>query len=271
MDGSPPCLFGDAGMLRASPYGDSMADLELDFAAAPRPELVTRLLVLHLHPPGEGAGAAYPEEEIWDWALPRRSQGLLAITAATRGTSAVLELRCTAAGCGESLDLELDLAMFQGVVEPEVVRCTPEPGRRLELRLPRGSDQRSWLQAEARPESDAGLLARSLVLSLDGEAPAADWTLPDAWLTPIGEALEEEDPLNAPRLEAVCPECGSEVHLDLDLEELLLRRLAERQADLMDEVYALAAAFHWTEDEILRLPPSRRRAYLARLAQENDE
>ncbi len=254
MDGSVTLL--------ASPYGDSAADLQLDFSAVPRPALVTRLLALHLRS-DNGTGPA--EDEIWEWSLTRRTRGLLDVAAATFGSAAELTLRCSAPDCGELIELEVDLERFREVGEPEAVSCTPAPEVDVQLRLPRGSDQRRWLAGgEVAPER----LASDLVVAVDGERQAASWTIPEPWLGLLGEALAEQDPLTALELEASCPECGSPVRVELDLDALLIDRLAARQTALVDELYELALAFHWSEAEILSVPASRRRTYLSRLREE---
>jgi len=60
-----------------------------------------------------------------------------------------------------------------------------------------------------------------------------------------------------------CPECGGEVVADVDVVGLLTERVAEEARSVLADVAALAAAFGWSEREVLALSPARCHAYLA--------
>ena len=53
--------------------------------------------------------------------------------------------------------------------------------------------------------------------------------------------------------------------MELDLEATCLALLAAEQPRLIDDIHALARAYHWTEAEVLAVPPRRRRQYLDRI------
>ena len=57
-----------------------------------------------------------------------------------------------------------------------------------------------------------------------------------------------------------CPSCGAEMDVLLDALTLLRTALA---GALWRDVYAMASAYHWSEAEILALPVTRRKRYLA--------
>ena len=63
-----------------------------------------------------------------------------------------------------------------------------------------------------------------------------------------------------------CPECGAEVLADVDVVLLLTERLTDEAHSVLADVAALAAAFGWSERDVLALPPVRLAAYL-KLAQ----
>ena len=59
-----------------------------------------------------------------------------------------------------------------------------------------------------------------------------------------------------------CPECGSDVAAEVDPVALLADRVSDEVRDLLGDVAELAAAFGWSETEVLQLSEARRRAYL---------
>ncbi len=251
----------DGEHFHARRYGERAVDMEVDFDAAP-PVAVTELLAAALRDTG---GQSFAENALWAWTLHRRLQGLLAIGIATGGSRGWLEAVCPA--CRQRMDIELDLSVFIDVPEQRSIAVAPEPGVRASMRLPTGKDQLRWL--EGFPDGVSAIrLATDLVEAVNDTLPAADWTVPDAWLDALGEGLEKHDPLTALQLDTECPECGSAVSIEFDLQDYLLRRLMERQDALLDEVHQLAAVYHWSEADILALPSRRRHYYLSRLDRE---
>lgn len=123
--------------------------------------------------------------------------------------------------------------------------------------MPTGADQLTWLTTG--DTSPGAILDRLLAIPDDAIEISA------AALETIEEALEEADPLTTLELETVCPECGSENSIPLDLEGGCLTLLAAEQPRLVDDIHVLASAYHWSEAEILAIPPTRRRQYLARI------
>ena len=245
------------------PFGDAAADLELDFVAASRPDLVTAVLGNCL---GDPSGA----DETWHWTLHRRLQALIALERSGGRQSASLQARCPHADCGEPMELELDLAQFVLPDEPERFVCDVAPGVLLAVRLPTGADQRRWCAEPLRETGSASRFARELVLAINGEPLADGAQLPAEWIEPLAEALEARDPLTALRLTTRCPACEQRMDIEFDLEAHLLASAAARQARLLDDVHRLARAYHWSEREILALPPRRRAQYLARVRKEEE-
>ena len=49
------------------------------------------------------------------------------------------------------------------------------------------------------------------------------------------------------------------------LETYLMGELAREAIRLMDDIHVMAMAYHWNESDIIALPESRRRHYLARI------
>jgi hypothetical protein len=73
--------------------------------------------------------------------------------------------------------------------------------------------------------------------------------------------METMAPLVSRPLEGNCPECGQPVTVYLHVAKLVTGELAASAAGIHDEVDRIAAAYHWDEASILRMPQRRRRAY----------
>src|SRR5262245_2779757 len=83
------------------PFG-RLQDLELEFASADRPRLVTTLL----------AGCGAPPDFWWGQTVGARIAALLRIVALTEGEDTTLSvgLRCGAEACGEKFEIALPCA-----------------------------------------------------------------------------------------------------------------------------------------------------------------
>ncbi len=235
----PPGENGEDALLARS-YGTSLGDLVVDFDR-PLEVITSALLQVCL---SRSDGAAFEGSEVAHWTILKRRQGLLAISAATSGAHRQLTAKCKA--CGEQLDLDVDLNDFRQDWRVEDVAFGEA-----RLRLPRPADLAG---IEEGAETD---LARSLLLG----AP------PDQgdWEQQAEAALSEADPLADLELRAACPNCSEAVILPLFLDRMLVEELAREATKLMDEIHVLAFAYHWTEPDILAVPESRRRHYLARI------
>jgi hypothetical protein len=253
----------DAPALYARAFGGA-EDLDVDFAL-PRPKLVTRILALCLR---DVRGEPWPEDALWQWTLPQRAQALLAVARACGVDAVAAVARCARPECGEQLELELELASFVREAQAPMFSWRGKHAE-LSLRLPTGADQLDWLEgSDENAGVLAALMATGLVREIDGAAPDAAWRLPEAWLPEIEDALAERDPTTALSVNAPCAACGHDMEIDIDLEALLLERLARVQRVLLFEVHALASGYHWSEPQILALPAWRRTHYLGALRAE---
>ena len=238
-------------------FATELCDLNVDFAGARQPYLVTQLLsncVLREERP-------LAEDEVWCWSLKKRLQALLAIAIKTRGSRLVLHAICPDPACGERIELPLDLTMFQQA-DLEETFVFDIDGRALQVRLPNGADQRRWLQHR---EEAVTALAKNLVIKVDGVRPGDDWHFRDEWIDDFSVALEAHDALMTLQLNSACPACGRELKIAVDLEAQLLTSLSQVQRQLLLDVHLLALAYHWSERDVLALPTRRRHFYLMQL------
>lgn len=223
------------------------ADLDLDFASADRPGLVTALLE-RCGTQGDGYW--------WAQQVGCRTAALLRLAALTdRCTSMALAASCAEPDCGEAFEFELPLpALVDRASSDEPMLVRLDAGRIAALRRPTGDDLRRWRDA-APASRDEAVRTMLSALVVRGEAGLDD-------APRIAEAIAGMDPLIAFSVSCRCPACGAPAEVGVDLEALALKRLAARQQALLLEIHRLASAYGWTEAEVLAVPPMRRARYL---------
>jgi hypothetical protein len=212
--------------------------------AASRPAMVTALLAAALETPS-GGDAMARALSVGDrhWLLARLAEHL--------GRERVW-LTGTCATCGAPFDAPADLGALPAKPGGEGYPEAAAEGLDgpILLRAPTGADQEAVAGLDEAAAA-AALLARC--------APGADV---DAWpeeaLDRLDAALAELSPEVAGEVATACPACGAACRAALDLAEVVLGALG----DPYEDVHAIAAAYHWSEAEILALPTERRRRYL---------
>jgi hypothetical protein len=83
----------------------------------------------------------------------------------------------------------------------------------------------------------------------------------------LDAALDTLDPDAEVTIVARCPECGSDQSILLDIASFFWREIEFRVPRLLQQVADLARVNHWSERDILMLPPARRHFYLAAAGQ----
>jgi hypothetical protein len=194
-------------------------------------------------------------------ALGQRNAMLLRLRGALFERAWPLISRCPACGADcefavDSLALAEQLSALAVPGRRAVVDCA---GRPVELRAPTAADLRA---VSVLPETSTAraLLARCI----EGDAPADDFD--DQTLVELGGHLEQLDPGALVSFALHCPACSHDWSSDINVADALwseVQRAAERS---LLEIDALARAYGWTEDEVLRLSPARRAAYLQLVA-----
>jgi len=238
-------------------FGAARVDLDVDFVGGVRADVVDTLLGACL---GEDDSEPLSPDLIGEWTLNRRLQALIAVRLAGEREPATINVTCP--GCGAAMELDIDVEDFVAAPAADEVAWKSGDGQEVRVRLPRGRDQRQWI---TEGTTDVSAIAGTLVTCVDAAPTPPSFLAPNSWLDGLSDVLEVHDPLTTLALRADCPECALTSDHDLDLESLLMREFADAQRSLLDEVCRLAAAFHWTEAEIVALPPWRRARYLARL------
>lgn len=194
-----------------------------------------------------------------DQPLGARMRDLLGLRVASFGP--VLEAVADCPGCGEVLDVTLDLRDLLGHPLPADTPCAiRDEGFEALIRAPRPAD----LDAAAGTADPARALFEACILAATrDDRPIAAAALPDSLRAAAAEALAARDPLTEVSLGLTCPACGTASSVGLAAEAVLAQDIAEAAPRLLAEVARLACAFGWTEQAILAMTPARRRAYLA--------
>lgn len=186
----------------------------------------------------------------------------------TYGDVQFYTIACPSAGCGERIDVRLDLASLSVDRTPtaEILDVELPDGRRTSFRLPRAADQIA-LYDGGIDGVDVALLRRLAVGAGDADIavrePEARRVVLSA-LASSGCELDTDLPLT-------CPACGHAfVHVH-DPVRTLLRNIARGRRDLLLEVHFLALHYHWSHAEILALPLTLRREYINLLSDAMNE
>ena len=176
----------------------------------------------------------------------------------------------TCPGCGEELEFDVTLAdihMTERANAPQT-HTLAWHSMTIAYRLPCAGDLAALgTQQQTTIEEAACALARRCVLSIDGaDAPSAR-ALPqealDALQSSIAARVTEADPQAVVTLDVQCPCCAAPWQALFDIVDFLWRRLDSFLDGMLRDTHLLASRYGWSERDIIALPPSRRRRYLA--------
>jgi len=166
--------------------------------------------------------------------------------------------------------LELDLAVDElllpdraAAVLPPCEVADPQAGLvKLQLRLPTGADlEQAAHEAAIDPDTAIqALLERCVLSACDHEGRAVALSAP--LLRAAADAIAAGDPQAEVALVLDCPQCAARFEVLFDTARFVFDRLEAVARDFWREVHDIAARYHWSESDIVALPPSRRRRYL---------
>jgi hypothetical protein len=191
--------------------------------------------------------------------LGARNRALIALRTALFGRDWSLQSECPACG------VECEFAVDTIALVEELSRMTPPEddgvadwnGRAILLRAPTADD----LYGIDTGEGDAGSVVRALVarcMATDVE-PAA---LSDDETDRLGRLIERLDPAAMISFALECPECRGGWSAPIDVAAALWAEVQRSAERLLTEIGTLAAAYGWSEEQVVRLSPVRRAAYL---------
>jgi hypothetical protein len=203
---------------------------------------------------------ALGHRDVADWPVGRRDQALLAGWCAGRGT---LQAMTDCPACGASLDLDLDPAAFAATAEPGRAVTVEQDGWRVVARPPVAGDLARLSLGTEDGDRRTELLDSCVIEARRDGLPVEPGELPEPVVAAVEEALAAADPAACTTLALQCPECGAAWSGDLDPVRFAWEALEENARRLAADVHALARAYGWSEQEILRLTPFRRHLYLS--------
>ena len=213
------------------------------------------LLLLAAAHPGE------PWERLAALPLPERDARLLELRMAALGPT--LQVRAACPVCAETLEFTLDVPALLAADGDPSPREARGGGMVLRFRLPDSRDLAAAAGAGDVERARRLLAACCVVQALteDGEAVDPE-ALPDAAVDALAAGMAEAAAQADLVVALTCPACGAEWAPALDPAEFVWTEVAARARRTLREVDALARVYHWSEADILAMPPARRRAYL---------
>lgn len=191
------------------------------------------------------------DEALADWPIGARDAALLRARSRLYGARLVAIADCPR--CGERMSFDLDLTALAAHATPAAsgAQVTCAAGR---FRLPTSRDLAHAIGA-AQPRHALALRCR-----IEGDAP-----LDDSALDALDAACASADPAAQIDIRLRCEACSSEFTSLFDVADCLWSDVARHARQTFDDVHVLAAAYGWSEAEVLAVPASRRRQYLQRV------
>ena len=177
-----------------------------------------------------------------------------------------LPLRASCPCCAAELDFALDTESLCGAdaapAAPPAFDTLQHGEQRVTFRLPRSDDLRALAHRHRDVEALEQALLERCVCTIDGDAPGGAGALSDELREAIAARMEALDPRASLGCALLCPDCAHRWDAPLDVAALLWPELRRRAERVLVDVAALASAYGWSETDVLRLNPARRRAYL---------
>ena len=195
-------------------------------------------------------------------ALCDRNRALLALRNGLFGRDWPLRSDCP--GCGTACAFTVDSVALAEGLDGQKRADGGAPfdwhGCPIVLRAPTVHDLRLIADHADVADGARALLSRCLPADLDpAQLSEDDVAALEGW-------IESLDPAAAITFALTCPDCGEEWPAPIDVAEALWTEL-QRAAELsLTDVDALARVYGWTEEQVMRLSPVRRAAYLQLVA-----
>lgn len=178
------------------------------------------------------------------------------------GRRLALKSRCP--NCGEVLSFDIDpaaLAETDHGADAELKLDTL--GWEVRFRTLAPADIDAALAADGDDEAFVqALLARCVLDARHDGIDHAAASLPEPLVKRLAEQLEAADPLASIGFDVACPACAHAWQASFDAAGALWTCVQVAAERLLAEIDALAQRYGWSEQQILALAPTRRRAYL---------
>jgi hypothetical protein len=171
--------------------------------------------------------------------------------------------------CREELELQCQVSDLQLEAPKAAAQLSLSTDEyEIKFHLPNGAD----LIAARSTEGNCDAMQRTLLARCVSEAfyrgtaiPAE--TLPDSVIASLSERMAEADPQAEIEFRLACKSCGHQWAELFEVESFFWAEIQAWAARVLNEIHQLAAAYGWSESEILRLSAARRSAYLTMIAE----
>jgi hypothetical protein len=212
----------------------------------------------------ELAESGLPANALGGWSAGRRDAALLSLRQRVFGPTLAGVAACPS--CGEALELEVavaDLVVAGSAAPPVPAPLTLAEGPyRVTFRLPSAADLAELGAADPGVGGERWLLERCIVEARRSDAGCTPAELPSDVLAEVAAAMESADPQAEIELSLACATCGEDFRLGFDVVAFLWREIEAQAVRLVRQVATLAAAFGWSERDILAMSPARRAWYV---------
>lgn len=207
------------------------------------------------------ADTGTPLDQLAHVPLGRRNHALMELRRACFGDHMQTWADCPS--CGERMEFEFDTRQLPSPVPSSENR---DHGL-IEIAGLHFHRLTSHHLAQIADMKDPGEAARRLLTAcaLSPEQLPQDEQSLDQLMEQVTTATETADPWADLSIADLCPACGQNIEVALDIPALLWEELSSHAYRVFDEVHTLAAAYGWSEHQILDLGDLRRAAYLQRV------
>ena len=209
-------------------------------------------------------GEAPDLDSVANLSIGERDARLLQVRTVLFGSRLVNKANCPA--CSETVEWEnetVDLLVQEPVPDAPIREFTLEQdGFWVRFRLPNSYDLH---RATTDPDyqTNPRKLLTDCVLSLQNDAQELPVNaLPTNLVDAMNQRMETEDPQADIQMAINCPAYGHGWFVRFDIVSYLWAEIANWAKHILQEVYALARAFGWSEGDILRMSSQRRQLYL---------
>jgi hypothetical protein len=138
-------------------------------------------------------------------------------------------------------------------------------GFKLQFRLPNSLDIAAVINIENNEKAQLHLLSRCL-LKVEHEGESCDNSqLPDSIIQQVIDEIEMLDPHADIHINLNCAECSHSWDVLFDIDSFLWIEINDWAEKMLQTIHKIAAAYGWSEKDILRLSPVRRQLYIGML------
>lgn len=209
-------------------------------------------------------GGAADLDSMANLSIGERDARLLQVRTVLFGSKLVNKANCPA--CSETVEWENatgDLSLQKPVLDAPIREFMLEQdGFLVRFRLPNSYDlHRATTGPDYQIHPDKLLIDCVLSLQKEDQELPVD-ALPAELRAVMNQRMETEDPQADIQMAINCPACGHRWSIRFDIVSYLWAEIDNWANHILQEVYALARAFGWSEGDILRMSSQRRQLYL---------